>query len=57
MSNKDEKQYELTFDIDSSSDEEITVIKGDSTFQRKIPKVKKKRIRRIPKEEQSYFLE
>ena len=41
---KEDKQHNLTFDIDSSSDEEITVTEGDGIFQRNITKIKKKSI-------------
>ncbi len=51
MSNKEDKHHNITFDIDSSDDEEIQVIKGDSIFQRKITKIKKKNIIKKPKEE------
>ena len=48
---KEDKQHNITFDIDSSSDEEIQVIKGDSIFQRKITKIKKKNVIKMPEEE------
>ena len=48
---KEDKQHNITFDIDSSDNEEIQVIKGDSIFQRKITKIKKKSIIKKPKEE------